>query len=72
MVKYLMVTFVLEKTQQELIRIFMLVSTDFYFNKYILNNGIAVKRIQEVEWRQWMSAPENMKITILTGKEVFK
>ena len=70
MVRYVMINFVQEATQRNMTRLFMIIGSDFYLNRYLLNNGLVAWKQQEVEWRQWMSAPAKMKITILTGKEV--
>lgn len=72
MVKYLMVNFMHEQTQKEMIRLFMLVSTDYHFNKFLLNNGIVVRSIDEVDVRLWIGAPKEKKIVIFTGEEVLK
>lgn len=72
MVKYVKVDFIYEPTNQNMTRLFMILSNDFFFKRFYINNGIIIRSITEVEPMMWHLVPKNKKQAIILGKEVLK
>ena len=69
MVKYYKVDFIHEPTNQNMTRLFMVLSSDFFFEKFCLNNGISIRNKTEVDAKMWYQVPKDRRQSIVLGKE---